>query len=277
MEQQVVVGVDGSARSAIAADWAAREALRRAQLLRVVHVSPLSAQDLVDVWPYRPAHLPERSLQVLAARYPDLRAEGVWLSGPAVPALVAEGTEASVVVLGTHGAGGFAGLSLGSTAEGVADQSARPVVLVPSGLPAERGAATERVAVGIDARDAADTAIAFAFEAAQRLGGPLHAVHAWSPSSGDAERMPFPMPERDRGEQEDQEVQLLSDALRPWREKYPRVPILQDVVLFTATQALEWASARTDLLVVGRRGRALAPAVHSLLCRTNCPVAVVPS
>lgn len=64
-----------------------------------------------------------------------------------------------------------------------------------------------------------------------------------------AER-PFPALEEDRATWEDDVVQRLSDALRPWRGKYPEVDVLEDVVLLT-------------------------PAL-SLLPHTGCPVAVVP-
>ncbi|MFD9112689.1 adenine nucleotide alpha hydrolase family protein [Streptomyces bottropensis] len=48
----------------------------------------------------------------------------------------------------------------------------------------------------------------------------LHAVHAWRlPSS--ATELPFGVPTEDRGAWEDHEVQLLADALRPWRARHP--------------------------------------------------------
>ncbi|MGW1360486.1 universal stress protein [Streptomyces chartreusis] len=40
MERVIITGVDRSAHSRAAADWAAREALLRGLPLRVVHVSP---------------------------------------------------------------------------------------------------------------------------------------------------------------------------------------------------------------------------------------------
>ncbi|WSS88977.1 universal stress protein [Streptomyces sp. NBC_01176] len=84
------------------------------------------------------------------------------------------------------------------------------------------------------------------------------------------------MPEEDRGAWEDQEVRLLSDALRPWREKYPRVDVYEDVRLQIPSAALVRASASAELLVVGRPGRTLGPTLRAVLEHTACPVAVVP-
>lgn len=88
--------------------------------------------------------------------------------------------------------------------------------------------------------------------------------------------MPYAMPEEDRGAWEDQEVQLLSDALRPWREKYPRADVYEDVRLQSPPAALVHASASAGLLVVGRAGRTLGPTLDAVLEHTECPVAVVP-
>jgi nucleotide-binding universal stress UspA family protein len=90
--------------------------------------------------------------------------------------------------------------------------------------------------------------------------------------------MPFtvPVPEEDRGAWEDQEVDLLTDALRPWREKYPHVRVDEDVRLKSPSAALVQASAAAGLLVVGRTGTALGPTLQAVLDHTECPVAVVP-
>jgi nucleotide-binding universal stress UspA family protein len=74
----------------------------------------------------------------------------------------------------------------------------------------------------------------------------------------------------------------LSDALRPWQEKYPRVAVATDLMLLHAAEALLNASRGADLLVVGRRtdpraaeGR-LGPVAHAVLHHARCPVAVAP-
>ncbi|MGW0705895.1 universal stress protein [Streptomyces sp. NPDC002643] len=149
-----------------------------------------------------------------------------------------------------------------------------PVVLVPeeSGEPV-----LAEVVLGLDAHGPAAGAVGFAFDTARRWGVRLRAVHTWRFPSCAAE-LPFGIPEEDRAAWEDHEVQLLSDALRPWREKYPEVAVLEDVRLLTPLQALVRRSARAGLLVVGRRERGGPGAVARGIVRESlCPVAVVPS
>ncbi|WNO70269.1 universal stress protein [Streptomyces sp. AM8-1-1] len=223
MSTRVVVGVDGSAGSAAAVEWAAAEATARGAALRIVRASPLRDQDMAGLWPYRPGPLPAQVLKTLAERHRGLSVECRDLTGPTVATLVAQSENAELVVVSTRGTGGFPGLSLGSVARGVAERSVGPLVLVPNAPPEDRiRTVTGRVVLGVDACDPAGPAIEFSLRAARRAKGSLHAIHAWSLPAPAADWMPFAVPEEDRGRWEDHQVQLLSDALRPWREKYPR-------------------------------------------------------
>ncbi|MFJ3308815.1 universal stress protein [Streptomyces sp. NPDC086549] len=150
-----------------------------------------------------------------------------------------------------------------------------PLVMVRDGLarPSRGGGVT----LGVDARDPADAAIGFAFDSARLRGVRLHVVHAWALPSCAAE-LPFGVPEADRATWEDHEVQLLADVLRPWRAKYPDVPVLEDVVLFGPSHALLHHAADAALVVVGHRpGAEWGDVVRSLVRDGSCPVAVVPS
>lgn len=274
MERKVVVGIDGSSRSVAAANWAARRTVRSGLPLRVVHVAPRSARR-----PTRPPLTAARAVAELASWHRELEVEGVQLDGDPASVLLAQGTGADLLVLGMRGVGGFAGLPVGSVALAVAERSARPVVLVPYG-PAGQDDPLRRsdaVALGVDARRPDDAAIGFAFALAQSRDDRLRVVHAWTLPVPPSRRMPFAVPEEDRAIWEDHEVQLLSDVLRPWREKYPDARVLEDVVLFGAGEALVRASSRAELLVVGRRGNTLGPAVRMLLAHAKGPVAVVPA
>jgi nucleotide-binding universal stress UspA family protein len=132
------------------------------------------------------------------------------------------------------------------------------------------------VVLGVDARRPCDVVTGFAFEAALRRGALLHAVHAWRLPAPVGPSLPFAPTEEDRGAWEDQEVQLLADALRSWREKYPRVRVYEDVRLQSPATALVHASDSAGLLVLGRGGTALGPTLQAVLSRTSCPVTVVP-
>ncbi|MER6441246.1 universal stress protein [Streptomyces sp. NPDC001185] len=197
-----------------------------------------------------------------------VRIEGAEPAGAIAAAL---GLRASITVLGLHGGDGVPVPAVSSVAHEVAAHSDLPVVLVPGGE-----WRTGQVVLGVDARDPVSAVVDFAFDAARRRGARLHAIHTWRLPSCAKGWMPYALPEEDRGAWEDQEVQLLSDALRPWREKYPRVNVYEDVRLQIPSAALVRASASAELLVVGRAGRTLGPAVRAVLERTACPVAVVP-
>ncbi|MHC3469881.1 universal stress protein [Streptomyces sp. 7R007] len=171
----------------------------------------------------------------------------------------APGEDADLIVLGRR-ADAVAALVAGSV---------RPVVLVPATAVDPAGAVT----VGLDAREPADGALGFAFETARRRGVRLRAVHTWTLPSEAADR-PWPPAEEDRATWEDQEVQRLSDTLRPWRARYPEVDVLADVDARTVAEALGHASGTSGLLVLGRRTGTTALAV---LETARCPVAVVPS
>ncbi|MET7451961.1 universal stress protein [Streptomyces sp. NPDC005574] len=154
-----------------------------------------------------------------------------------------------------------------------AEAMGRPLVFVP-----DRHTSTYRagqIVLGVDARDPGGPAVEFAFDEARVRKARLHAVHAWT-LPPEAREWPFGPPEQDRASWEDHEVQLLADALRPWREKFPEVPVLEDVTLLTPARALLHHSATATLLVVGRRPAAGRDGVvRAIVGEALCPVAVV--
>lgn len=270
MERVIIAGVDRSARSRTAADWAAREVLLRGVSLYVVHAAPRGDER----WPYRPEAVVDRAVAELRHRHPELVARGMLLTATPVPALRAAAVDSELLVVGLRGESEHAEVAVGSTAAALAGGVHGPVVLVPgtrvSPGPPQR---PDGVVVGIDARDPAVPALDFAFSAARQHGTRLHAVHGWRLPENRV-CLPWPVPEETRATWEDHEVQLLSDALRPWREKYPGVEILEDVVLLPVAEALAHASVNAGLVVLGRRSGRTAAA---LLPHARCPVAVVPS
>ncbi|MFF4113225.1 universal stress protein [Streptomyces sp. NPDC001714] len=215
---------------------------------------------------------PGRAAADWAAREAEMR--GVVLRMPHDP--LREPGRASVIVCGVSGDDDAPPLRSGSLSATLVRAAHDPVVLVPDRLATSRH--RTGVTLGVDAREPSDAALGFAFESARLRGIRLHAVHAWALPAGAAYR-PFGVPEGDRATWEDHEVQLLGDALCPWREKFPDVPVLQDVRLFSPTEALLHCSERAALVVVPRAPGATAwqEAARALLRRATCAVAVVPS
>ena len=138
---RVVVGIDGSEGARAALSWAADEARRRGAVLHVVHaysypafpVSFGSYPDLVDPRVVEEAAEELTSKEVASVLDPE-QGRGVLLdtqSGPAAAVLVDASKGADMLVVGSRGRGGFAGLLLGSVSQQCAHHATVPVVIVP--------------------------------------------------------------------------------------------------------------------------------------------------
>ena len=139
---RIVVGVDGSPNAEAAVQWALGEALAREGELRLVRAwqDPYRWTDPEVI---REVHgdllaQEESELDVVAdhlqaeLRRPVDRAVG---RGAASEVLRTEAEAADLLVLGTRGLGGFAGVLLGSVATQLSQHAPCPLVLVP--LPGE--------------------------------------------------------------------------------------------------------------------------------------------
>jgi nucleotide-binding universal stress UspA family protein len=136
----VVVGVDGSARSDRALDFAAEEAMLRGTDLVAVHVwrTPASAGPGVEIPLVYDLDLLEaeenRRLSATVAgltdRYPGLPVQGRLGRGAAGPVLTSWSREAQLTVVGDRGRGGFTGLLMGSVSQHLIFHAACPVAVV---------------------------------------------------------------------------------------------------------------------------------------------------
>lgn len=280
----VVVGADGSEESLRAVEWAAREADRHGAPLRIVSAPAMPPRMWAnDTGPQGVARVlgsvPRRALGEAITRSkevaPDLLIDTDQLTGPPALAVTGSGSGALLLVVGARGVGGFAALLLGSVSRYAAMHAPCPVVVVRQ----ETGAVHSEVAVGVrDPHDATAT-LPFAFEEAALRGATLVAVHAWYwfPSGfGDSDAG-----EADTGHISDAASRNLTEALRKWREKYPAVPVREDVVRGHPGRVLASYTARSDLVVIGRHGgHATGPAIgavqHAVLNHAHGPVAIVP-
>jgi nucleotide-binding universal stress UspA family protein len=286
----VVVGVDGSEGSLRAVEWAALEAKRHSSPLRIVSAPSLVPR--MQAYNASPAAIAS-ALRGIAARALDAaitRSEEVaqglsittgLLSGPPALAVAESGAEASMLVVGARGAGGFAAMMLGSVSRYAAIRAPCPVVVVRE----ESMAVHREIAVGI--RDPQDTGqtLAFAFEEAALRHADLVAVHTWFwfPSalhlSAEATELRPTDPDRIAAEA----ASSLAAALKGWREKYPGVPVRHDIIRGHPARVLASYSARADLVVLGRHGHpadagpGIGSIQHAVLDHAHGPVAVVPS
>ncbi|MFF9396955.1 universal stress protein [Streptomyces griseoluteus] len=285
MTRPITAGVDGTEESLAALDWAAREAVRRGLPLRVVHaweeIGELPAdRDTQRAWVEEGIG---RAVGSLAERHPGLDATLELAEDDAVDALLAAGADAEALVLGTRGHGAVVGFLLGSVGLRVVAETARPVILVRAGDRPEAESAGREIVVGQHGtpEDSA-AALRFAFETAAARGATLRAVRAWTLppvfaySPGSLKLLD------EAGGLEPYEKRALADALRPWRERFPGVPVAEHVEMGSAGQVLVSQATRAQLLVVGRRARRTAvgarigSVAHGVLHHAGSPVAVVP-
>ena len=140
----IVVGVDGSDPSRSALRWALAEARLRGARLVAVHAwsyVPSLPADSLDPMLMTPdfnealerdaRQFVEREVEEIREAAEGVEIEGRALEGPAATVLAEAARGADLLVLGTRGHGGFAGLLLGSVSQQVAHHAPCPLVLVP--------------------------------------------------------------------------------------------------------------------------------------------------
>jgi nucleotide-binding universal stress UspA family protein len=139
----IVVGIDGSDRSRAALRWAVDEATLRHDRVLAVHAWELPVVPALDIPPAPdpPVYLPELIAEVqegaeaLAEREvaefvnESVKVEPLAVEGPAASVLVEVAEDADLLVVGSRGRGGLAGLLLGSISQQVVQHAPCPVVI----------------------------------------------------------------------------------------------------------------------------------------------------
>lgn len=291
-DRTIVVGVDGSAAAARALHWAALEAVRTAATLRITNVwsVPMTTwAGLVSAVYLDPADLEEGSGRIVdrarMAVHRDLDADAPpietrTVQGGAAHQLLEAAQDASLLVLGSRGRGGFTDLVLGSVAATCAHHSPVPLAVVGVDAP-DPGSGD--VVVGLDDSLGARTALRWAVGEAGRLGATVRAVHGWdlpvaapagAPTFGPLDDPDFSDPTRAALEQ------IVAEETA---DQTDLPPITVVAVPQSVPEVLIHEAKSAALLVVGSRGRGgflgllLGSVSQQCMHHSPCPVVIVPA
>jgi nucleotide-binding universal stress UspA family protein len=185
----VLVGVDDSPWSTNALRWAARLG---AALDRPVEVVAVSEAPATFGWSALVSTVApdEEMTKAVTAAVDEVFGENLpadlrsWVvPGAAAATLVRLSRDASVLVVGRRGHGGFAGLALGSVSAKVAEHAHCPVLVVPAeDEHAGETAQPPRIVVGVDGSESSKEALRWAARLAQPLHARIDAVTLWDPA-----------------------------------------------------------------------------------------------
>jgi nucleotide-binding universal stress UspA family protein len=260
---RILVGVDGSADSLAALDWAIGEARLRDLAVVAYHAwhqpeSPEAEETLVAAG----EQVLDQAMEHGTKHAADVPLTRTLVRGDPARRLSQASVDADLLVVGARGQGGQS--RVGSVGVGVALHARCPVVVTRGGVDAYTDVATDgRLMVGVDGSPGSDIAVRFAFAEAARRHVPLHALHA-----PDATSRP------------DEAAQRLRGWLRARATSYPGVPVTDDVVSGKPGPALLAAATGAALLVIGSRGHGadatlLGATADAVLHDAPCPTVLV--
>jgi nucleotide-binding universal stress UspA family protein len=303
----VLVGVDGSAASLNAADWAAAYAIKHSLRVHLVCTYSVpsfavagmdggyAAVDDTVLAQGAEAVVGEASVRLANAGVPVTTAV---VNGDAAAVLVDLSAQAQLAVVGTRGRSGFAERLLGTVSSALPAHAHCPTVVVPFRGESEDSVSAEpdrsgqpwpatrqvlpirRIVVGVDGSPSAELALQRALVEARAWDAELTAVAglpvgsgggmlAWLPAAVDHESMLADVAEG---------LDVVVDrALLD----HPDMVVRRHVLDGTGAALLTEFSTAVDLLVVGSRGRGgfagllLGSTSQAVLHHSACPVMVV--
>jgi nucleotide-binding universal stress UspA family protein len=139
---RIVVGIDGSPASKETLQWAVAEAKLRGAALRVVHawafpyvaagpgLDPILDGQMIDDIRRNAEELVERELSELGDAAAGVDVERAVVEGAPASALIEAAKGCDLLVVGSRGHGGFAGMLLGSVSQQLSHHAPCPLVIV---------------------------------------------------------------------------------------------------------------------------------------------------
>ncbi|MFE3461440.1 universal stress protein [Nocardiopsis aegyptia] len=288
----VVVGVDGSPAARAALLWAADEADRRREQLRIVHGMGLASKLGVHPLPDRAAveeDLVESGRALLAESVdaarrarPEVEVVGVLAEDDAPAVLLDDARHGDVIVVGSRGLGGIRAIMLGSVSARTSSHAPCPVVVVPdTDRPRRRRG---RIVVGVDGSDSSHRALRFGLREALVSESEVMVVNSWEvplPADVDSAAVDAQSVHEEVFDRQSEEVVagVLAEVIDDSTEHLEISAVRMQA---NPVEALLKAGEDADLIVVGSRGRGgvrglvMGSVSQGVLHHARVPVAVLP-
>jgi nucleotide-binding universal stress UspA family protein len=280
---KIAVGVDASPGSRAAASWALQEALTWGAGVVAVYAWHLSslAYSSPGYAPPGPDEFDADGRALVAKVFAELPAAGEVKvearisEGPPVAVLagVAKQPGIDLVVVGSRGHGGVAGLLLGSVSHALTHQCSKPLVIVPK---ASSAPDSGRIVVGIDGSCDSARALKWAAREARQRGATLQVVLACFDA-----KFARHNDKSFRGSPSPAGQEIVDSAVAALGAS--GVAIERTVVEGRPAPVLLEMAGAADLLVVGTRGLGRAKETihgsvsHACAHRSPVPVAIIPN
>lgn len=255
-----VVGFDGSNGARHAALWAVEQAAGRAERVEVATVwTPPAAPALPPYgpmtrywdepsWEKQARDCGEELVDELISP-PGVAVDVVVARGQSSAVLLSRSRDASLLVVGTRGHGGFARLVLGSTSSQCATHANAPTAVIPQTAPLGPIA---RILVAVDGSEHSLRALRWALDFAPS-GAEIECLDVWNVTAAVVAGEVFPLAEtrdlvRDRFERQVDSIRAAAGDRRRSANLVTRF------VEGTPRTEIADAASRADLLVMGTRG-----------------------
>lgn len=283
----VIVGVDNSEHARKAASWAAGEAVLRGTSLTLANALylfegasiPPPPEHLVRQWRQEAQAMVEHEAERLEALFPGLPIGMISSDLPPAPFLADVSAGAELLVTGTRGHDGFAGMLIGSVSRKLAAHAQCPLVVVGAEPPAHR---RNEVVLGVG-RKPSEAAVRFAFDSASKYSATLTVVRAWWPTAMFSSfTAPGSMYVDNTEAHRNSALTEAEAATEALEAEYPDVELHAVADEGNSVPALVEAARGARLLVVGghrhRGPLSVGPGyvVEGALAHSVTPVAVVP-
>ncbi|PCC42233.1 universal stress protein [Brevibacterium aurantiacum] len=315
MSHTIIVGVDGSANSQCALQWAIKHAQLTSSEIRLVAAYTVPGVNMSQADIVYPADFDvaiKRSVQQLvddsARTVTDASVPVSTVVSPvdASGALVDNSKNADLAVIGARGRGGFAGRLLGSVALAMPAHAHCPTVVIPSTWPerplperplpidlpvrsysAQTSAAesgdrrpdfTGEIVAAIDPFESDGPVLREAAVQARIYGLPLHLIGITAAHVLSPEWMPS---ETHLEKMYDEAVTSREEAAKSLAEEFPEVEVRWSIFDAPATEVLISATYTAELMIIGSRGRGgfastiLGSTSQAVLSHSACPTRVV--